>query len=249
MPRAEEIKSAVRKRYAEVARGESCCEPPSCGCGERTGAHLIQIGYPSSELTDLPKEAVAMAAGCGNPVALLELRPGEVVLDLGSGGGLDALLAAQRVGPLGKVIGVDMTPEMIERARENARKAKVANVEFRLGEIEDLPLEDASVDVIISNCVINLSPDKDAVFREAFRVLKPGGRMMISDIVTRGRLPKSVQESLAAWTGCVGGALDQDEYLQKIRAVGFVDVAVVQSSGPSGVLPLFSITVKALKEG
>ncbi len=243
----ETIKAAVREHYAKLTQGKSCCEPAGCGYGSSADVHLMQIGYSASELGDLPQEAVSMAAGCGNPTALSELRPGEVVLDLGSGGGLDALLAAQRVGPQGRVIGVDMTPEMIERAQESARKANAANVEFRFGEIEDLPLEDASVDVIISNCVINLSPDKEAVFREAFRVLKPGGRMIVSDIVTQDELPKFVRESLAAWAGCVGGALEQEEYLQKIRTAGFVDVEVLQKSAPMGVFPIVSITVRAVK--
>jgi len=164
--------------------------------------------------------------GCGNHVALAELQPGEVVLDLGSGGGLDCSLAAQRVGPQGKVIGLDMTPDMIQLARTNAKKLSMENVEFRLGEMEHMPIESGSVDVLISNCVINLSPDKDAVFREIFRVLKAGGRLCVSDIVTHGELPEKVRGSLEQWAGCVAGALEEKVYLDKISAVGFVGVKV-----------------------
>ncbi|MCK4470937.1 MAG: arsenite methyltransferase, partial [Anaerolineae bacterium] len=160
--------------------------------------------------------------GCGNPIALSELQPGEVVLDLGSGGGLDCFLAAHKVGPQGKVVGLDMTPDMIQLARANAKDLSMDNVEFRLGEMEHMPIDSDSMDVVISNCVINLSPDKDAVFREVFRALKPGGRLCVSDIVTHGELPASVRESLEQWAGCVAGALEEKEYLEKIRAAGFV---------------------------
>lgn len=243
----EKIKTAIRERYARVAHGSGCCEPVGCGCASKPEECLSQTGYSPIELMDLPQEAVVTAAGCGNPIAFAELRPEEIVLDLGSGGGLDALLAAQQVGPRGTVIGVDMTPEMVARAQGNARKANAPNVKFYVGEIERLPLKDASVDVIISNCVINLSPDKDAVFREAFRVLKPGGQMVVSDLVTQGELPESLREDLAAWTGCVGGALDQEEYIRKIRTAGFMEIAVIQKSEPQEELPLFSITVRGLK--
>jgi ubiquinone/menaquinone biosynthesis C-methylase UbiE len=173
-------------------------------------------------------QAITPSLGCGNPTGLAGLKPGEVVLDLGSGGGLDVFLAAEKVGPTGRAIGVDMTAEMVDLARQNARKIGATNVEFRLGEIEALPLADQSVDVILSNCVINLSPDKDAVFREAFRVLRPGGRVTISDIVTNGPLPEPVRRSVTAWAGCVAGALEEQEYLTRLRAAGFADVRVVE---------------------
>jgi len=168
-----------------------------------------------------------VSLGCGNPTAIAELQPGEVVLDLGSGGGIDCFLAAKKVGPEGKVIGLDMTPDMIKLARRNAKKVGATNVEFRYGEMEDIPLPDESVDAIISNCVINLSPDKDAVFSEAYRVLRPGGRMMVSDIVINGQLPQSIRDSLDAWAGCIAGALDEPVYLGKIRAAGFEKVKVL----------------------
>jgi SAM-dependent methyltransferase len=167
------------------------------------------------------------SAGCGNPTALAELQPGEVVLDLGSGGGIDCFLAAKKVGPAGRVIGLDMTPDMIMLAQRNAKKVGATNVEFRYGEIEDIPLPDESVDAVISNCVINLSPDKDAVFREVYRVLRPGGRMSVSDIVLYGEIPAAIRDSLAAWASCLAGALDESDYLGKIRAAGFADVAVL----------------------
>jgi ubiquinone/menaquinone biosynthesis C-methylase UbiE len=179
-----------------------------------------QAGYSVEELKSLPESAKNVAAGCGNPTALAELRQGETVLDLGSGGGIDALLAAQKVGPTGKVIGVDMTPEMIDTARQNAHKSGVTNIEFRLGEIEHLPVADGSVDVIISNCVINLSPDKDQVFREAYRVLKRGGRMLVSDMMTSG-LPEEMRKNISLWADCVGGAIEVDKYLHEMKAAGF----------------------------
>ena len=184
-------------------------------------------------------------AGCGNPTALADLKEGETVLDLGSGGGIDAFLAAKRVGVTGRVIGVDMTEEMIELANKNKKKMNAKNVEFRLGEIEDLPVEDGSVDVIMSNCVINLSPDKERVFREAYRVLKPGGRMMISDIVTKGELPADVRRDLELWAGCMAGALEESEYLQKIRNAGFREVEVVSKQDFRGLIS--SVKVKAVK--
>jgi len=177
-------------------------------------------------VASLPESVTDIALGCGNPVAIAELQPGEVVLDLGSGGGIDCFLAAQRVGPTGHVIGLDMTPEMVKLARQNARKIGATNVDFRWGEMEEIPLPDESVDVVLSNCVINLSPDKGAVFAEAYRVLKPGGRMIISDIVTNGELPEALQRSVAAWTGCISGALDEAVYLDKMRQAGFTDVQV-----------------------
>jgi SAM-dependent methyltransferase len=186
----------------------------------------------SEKLDNLPGDVANFSLGCGNPLALAELKEGEVVLDLGSGGGLDCFLAAEKVGAGGQVIGLDMTPEMIQLARENARKMGATNVEFRLGEMERMPLEDNSVGVIISNCVINLSPDKDAVFKEAYRVLKPGGRLSISDIVLLGELPQEVKASLEEWAGCIAGALQEKVYLDKIRAAGFVRITADRSTLP-----------------
>ena len=221
----KEIKKFVKGRYGEIASiGDSCC--PSC-CGS---PDLVQqargMGYSESDIRSLPEGAL-MGLGCGNPTALAELKEGETVLDLGSGGGLDVFLASRRVGPQGRVIGVDMTPAMIERAKENAKKGNYANVEFRLGEIENLPVETSSVDVIMSNCVINLSPDKLATFKEANRVLKPGGRILISDLVTEEELPEEVRRSFEAWAECIAGALVRQEYLKAIEEAGFRDVAVV----------------------
>jgi len=228
---ADEIKKFVRERYAEIARQQtpSCCAPQSeeassCCSPSASEASLTQSLYSREELESISADIPSL--GCGNPVALSELKENEVVLDLGSGGGLDCFLAAQRVGPQGKVIGLDMTPDMIQLATANAEKLSLDNVEFRLGEMEHMPIESDSVDVVISNCVINLSPDKDAVFKELFRVLKPGGRLCVSDIVTHGELPASVRESLEQWACCVGGALEEKDYLDKIRAAGFVEVMV-----------------------
>jgi len=228
---ADEIKRFVRERYAEIARQQtpSCCAPqsaeaPSCCSPSAAELSYAQGLYSREELESISANIPSL--GCGNPVALSELKAGEVVLDLGSGGGLDCFLAAQKVGPGGRVIGLDMTPDMIRLARANAERLSLDNVEFRLGEMEHMPVESESVDVVISNCVINLSPDKDAVFREAFRVLKPGGRLCISDIVTQGELPAEVRDSLEQWAGCVAGALDEKEYLQKLHAAGFVDLEV-----------------------
>jgi len=226
----EKIKQHVKKHYAELAKGTSCCDVSTCcGPSSRT-SYAKMIGYSDEELKGLPDSVERTVAGCGNPTALADLEEGEVVLDLGSGGGIDAFLAAKKVGPKGKVIGVDMTEEMIQLAKENAEKMKTENVEFRLGEIENLPAEDGTVDVIISNCVINLSPDKDKVFTEAFRVLKPGGRMLISDIVTQGELPHEIRENLEMWAACVAGALDEKYYLRKIKNAGFKKVEVVEKN-------------------
>jgi len=228
---AEEIKEFVRERYAEMARQHtpSCCAPPieegtSCcspSAVETNAAHRL---YSSEELESIAANIPSL--GCGNPVALSELREKQVVLDLGSGGGLDCFLAAQRVGPKGKVIGLDMTPDMVRLARANAQNLSLDNVEFRLGEMEHMPVESDSVDVVISNCVINLSPDKDAVFREIFRVLNPGGRLCVSDIVTHGELPAQIRDSLEQWACCVAGALDEQVYLDKISAAGFIELKV-----------------------
>ncbi len=225
-----EIKKSVKERYGKVAAartggcGCGCSAPEavqSC-CGPANSADAIAkvIGYSDEELRSIP-EGANMGLGCGNPVALASLAPGEVVLDLGSGGGVDCFIASRLVGPTGKVIGVDMTTEMIDKARENARKGDFGNVEFRQGEIEDLPVEDNTVDAIISNCVINLAPDKSRVFREAFRVLAPGGRLMVSDLVTVRDIPPSLKESVDAYTACIAGALKREDYLGAIAGAGF----------------------------
>ncbi|OGO39149.1 MAG: arsenite S-adenosylmethyltransferase [Chloroflexi bacterium RBG_16_57_8] len=225
-----EIKKNVREGYAAVARqGASCCgSAKSSCCGPSTSASK-SIGYTDEDVTSVP-DGADLGLGCGNPVALASLKEGEAVLDLGSGAGFDCFLAAKRVGQTGRVIGVDMTPEMIDRARENARNGKYTNVEFRLGEIENLPVADNTVDIIISNCVINLSTDKSRVFREAFRALKPGGRLMVSDIVRLKDLPAFIRESVDAYVGCISGAMLKDAYLDAIKAAGFGDVKVVEEA-------------------
>ena len=220
-----QVHDAVREKYGEIARSVGkggCCGPSSCGCGDPITSNL----YSDSETNDLPADAVAVSLGCGNPTALIELLPGQTVLDLGSGGGIDVLLSAKRVGPSGKVYGLDMTDEMLALARENRRKAGATNVEFLKGTIEEIPLPDQSVDVIISNCVINLSEDKDAVLREAFRVLKPGGRFAVSDVVIRGPVPSEIRRSMELWVGCVAGALEEEEYAAKLKGAGFESVEV-----------------------
>jgi SAM-dependent methyltransferase len=223
---ADRIREQVREGYTRVAEQSSGC------CGEAAATNeeaARRIGYSEEQLRSAPEEA-NLGVGCGNPTALASLRPGEVVLDLGSGGGFDAFLAARAVGPGGRVIGVDMTDAMLERARGNARRAGIDNVEFRKGTIEDLPVDGESVDVIISNCVINLSPEKERVFGEAFRVLRPGGRLMISDIILEKALPPGVAESLDAHLGCVGGASIRGEYLETIEKAGFRDVRIVRET-------------------
>jgi arsenite methyltransferase len=228
----KDIKSVVREKYGNIAATSgSCCRSASCCDGPAVITEIgKKIGYDEADLSAAP-EGANLGLGCGNPIALASLKEGETVLDLGSGAGFDCFLAADRVGPTGKVVGVDMTPEMIERARENARKDGVENVDFRLGDIEHLPVEDGSVDVIISNCVINLAPDKGRVFSEAFRVLKPGGRLMVSDIVLTRPLPDFVKNSVAAYIGCVAGAALKEDYLGAMRQAGFEDVTV-QSETP-----------------
>jgi arsenite methyltransferase len=217
----EHIKDTVKAKYAEAAA--RVLGGGGCGCGcDPVSANL----YDAAETAALPEAALLASLGCGNPTALAELHAGEIVLDLGSGGGLDVLLSAQRVGPTGKAYGLDMTDEMLALARENQRKAGVANVEFLKGEIEHIPLPDAFVDVIISNCVINLSADKRRVLREAFRVLKPGGRFAVSDVVVRGEIPAAVRRSMELWVGCVAGALEEQEYRRLLAEAGFVDVGV-----------------------
>lgn len=220
-----EVKEYVKKRYSEIAQsGESCC--PSCGCGPSSANIALQIGYSEEDLRSVPEES-SMGLGCGNPIILASLREGETVLDLGSGGGIDVFLAAKKVGKKGKAIGVDMTEEMINKAKVIASKYGYENVEFRLGEIENLPIEDGSVDVVISNCVINLSPDKEKVFRETYRVLKPNGRILISDLVTEEELPEEVRKSFTAWAGCVAGALEKNQFLDTIKRAGFKNIDIV----------------------
>ncbi|HXB66771.1 MAG TPA: arsenite methyltransferase [Candidatus Acidoferrales bacterium] len=219
-----ELKEVVKEKYGQAALrvhggGSSCCGASAAmdSCCDPITSNL----YDAAQTGELPQEAVLASLGCGNPTALAQLNPGETVLDLGSGGGIDVLLSARRVGPSGKAYGLDMTDEMLALARENQRKAGVENVEFLKGEIEDIPLPDNSVDVIISNCVINLSGDKDRVLREAFRVLKPGGRFAVSDVVTRGDVPTEVRQNLLLWVGCIAGALRDSDYVAKLADAGF----------------------------
>ena len=250
--RKEEIKQVVREGYAKIAKQtSSCCTPVNSCCGSTDLAQDISksIGYTEEELTSVP-EGANLGLGCGNPVALASLREGETVLDLGSGAGFDCFLAANRVGRTGKVIGVDMTPEMLEKARENARKGNYTNVDFRLGEIENLPVADNSVDVIISNCVINLSSDKAQVFKEAYRVLRPGGRVMVSDIVLLKELPDAIKGSVAAYTGCIAGASRKEDYLATVASAAFQDVEVISevSLGTGELAGLAaSVIVRAIK--
>src|SRR5690348_12345900 len=214
------IASAVKDKAATAAVG--CCGPASCGCSDPITSNL----YSDAERGALPDTAVQASLGCGNPTALIDLQPGQTVLDLGSGGGIDVLLSAKRVGPAGKAYGLDMTDEMLALARENQQKAGVTNVEFLKGTIEHVPLPDDSVDVIISNCVINLSTDKDRVIMEAFRVLKPGGRFAVSDVVVRGEVPPAIRRSMELWVGCVAGALEERSYREKLTSAGFEAVTV-----------------------
>ncbi len=229
---SEDIKKSVREHYASIAREQkgSCCGPSIAAtncCGEaNVQAAGRNIGYSETEMAAVP-EGANLGLGCGNPLAFAKLKEGDVVVDLGSGAGFDCFIAASRVGKTGRVVGVDMTPDMVERARANTRKAGSTNVEFRLGEIEHLPVADGSADMIISNCVINLSTDKPQVFREALRVLKPGGCLMVSDLVLLRPLPESVRESVEAYAGCISGAMLKDDYLQAMRGAGFKNVEVI----------------------
>jgi arsenite methyltransferase len=251
---SDEIREAVRDHYAQIARSadavegvpESCCGEADCGCGPVTL-------YDSAVIGELPVDITNLSLGCGDPLTIAQLQPGEVVLDLGSGAGMDCFLAANRVGEQGHVIGVDMTPEMLNKANANKARLGLENVEFRQGQIEALPVDDQSVDVVISNCVINLSPDKSAVFKEVFRVLKPGGRISISDIVTRGEFSPDHRAQLALWAECVTGAIDADEYIALVRDAGFVDVEVVEKVQaspelrPEGVPEVFSARIVGSK--
>jgi len=224
------IRDVVREKYGAIAITSGSCCGPEGGCGSTApDAVLDQIGYTAEQAAAIP-EGANLGLGCGNPLALAAVRPGDTVLDLGSGAGIDAFLAARETGPRGHVIGVDMTTAMLQKARSAAAKHGYDNVEFRLGEIEHLPVADSSVDVIISNCVVNLSPDKPQAFREAFRVLKPGGRMLLSDLVLLRPLPAAVRDSVAAYVGCVAGASSREDYLADIRAAGFVNVEVLQQN-------------------
>jgi arsenite methyltransferase len=224
----DEVRAVVRENYGSIAEGRT--EGCGCGCGPAAGDVLEQIGYAEAQKAAIP-EGANLGLGCGNPVAHAAIRPGETVLDLGSGGGIDCFLAARETGPSGRVIGVDMTPAMLDRARAATQKGGYANVEFRLGEIEHLPVADATVDVIISNCVINLSPDKPQVFREALRALKPGGRLVVSDLVLLKPLPEPLRASVELYVGCVAGASLREDYLRMMREAGFDDVSVVEERG------------------
>jgi arsenite methyltransferase len=225
----DEARKVVRKAYARIAKQDSfCCSPASSCCGSvKTKEDVSRmIGYSKQELETVPRGA-NLGLGCGNPLALAALREGETVLDLGSGTGFDCFLAAKKVGKSGRIVGVDMTPDMIDKARTNAKKGNYGNVEFRLGEIENLPVPDKSIDIIISNCVINLSPDKERVFREAFRVLRPGGRLMISDLALLKEIPESIRNSVGAYVGCISGAILKSEYIAIVKSAGFHGVKIV----------------------
>jgi arsenite methyltransferase len=227
----ENVKEIVKEKYGQAARRAASGDGNSCCGQDRSGRDgscdpITSDLYDAAEAGEVPDTAIKASLGCGNPTALAELKPGEVVLDLGSGGGIDVLLSARRVGPTGKAFGLDMTDEMLALAEENKRKSGLANVEFLKGEIENIPLPDTSVDVIISNCVINLSGDKDRVLKEAFRVLKPGGRFAISDVVVRGHVPDAIKKNMELWVGCVAGALSDDEYVAKLVGAGFENVGI-----------------------
>ncbi len=249
----KEIKEAVKGRYGQIAKQhqQSCC--PSCSGGASSILQSEGIGYKREDLERVPEGAI-MGLGCGNPTAIADLKAGEVVLDLGSGAGVDVFLAASKVGPAGKAIGVDMTKEMIDKAKRIATNHGYQNVEFRLGEMENLPVEDEYVDAIISNCVVNLSPDKSKVFQEAYRALKPGGRLMVSDIVSEGALPDEIKTDSNAWACCIGGALEQQEYLREIKEACFKDIEIlssrefyIENKANQTKEKLLSITVKAHK--
>ena len=246
----KDIKEIVKEGYAQIVKqGTSCCGATSSCCGNPETVQDIskKIGYSEEELKAVP-EGANLGLGCGNPLAFSSIQEGETVLDLGSGAGFDCFLAAAKVGKNGRVIGVDMTPEMVQKARENARKGKYENVEFRLGEIEKLPVTDSTVDMVTSNCVINLSPDKGKVFQEAFRVLKPGGRLMVSDIVLLRELPSFIKDSIEAYIGCLSGAIIKDEYVKAVKAAGFQDVRVMDETSFPVEFIINDPTAKAIIE-
>ena len=262
-PTAQQVREAVRQHYAVAAESGSCCSDGGDCCGPSDAA-TVDVALDSlygnlytADTSWLPAEVTGLSLGCGDPITLAALAPGQTVLDLGSGGGIDCFMAARQVGPTGHVIGVDMTPEMLAKAERNRAKVGLDNVEFRQGFIEALPVADGTVDVILSNCVINLSPDKPAVFREAYRVLRPGGRLAASDMVTRGHFSPAERADVSAWAGCVSGAEDVADYVAAIRDAGFTDISVVDKAEPevelAGLLPesgparLFSARVKAVK--
>lgn len=246
-----EIHEVIQQRYGAIAEnGSSCCSSSGC-CGETSNAALL---YDTALLEELPDDVTGLSLGCGDPVTIAGLRTGERVLDLGSGGGIDCFLAARQVGPTGYVIGVDMTPAMVEKANANKARMGMENVEFRLGQIEALPVEDESVDVVMSNCVINLAPDKLAVFREAFRVLRPGGRIAVSDIVTEGAFSDELRRDLARWAECVTGAIDVNIYVELMRQAGFTDITVTDQRSAEEIVPtqpgmpsLYSARITAVK--
>jgi SAM-dependent methyltransferase len=250
----EEIKKAVKERYTKVAINETSCCSSSCSCGNNIcKTQSENIGYSKEELNNLPESAV-LGLGCGNPTAFSEINEGDTVVDLGSGAGIDVFLASKKVGTTGKVIGIDMTEEMVNKARNNAEKNGYTNVEFIQSELESMPLEDKSVDVIISNCVINLCPDKEKAFKEGYRILKKGGKMFISDLVTEGKLPDKVKKDFSAWSECIAGAMEKQEYLKTIKKAGFEQVKVIsekayQEPGLSKELngKIVSLNIKALK--
>lgn len=243
----KEIKDTVKKEYSRIAQEDSgCC--PSCGCGSYMD-QAVSIGYTASELDSIPPESI-QGLGCGNPTALADIKAGEKVLDLGSGAGIDVFLAAERVGSTGKVFGLDMTEEMVEKSAKLARNYGYSNVEIRSGEMEELPFEDDSFDLVMSNCVINLSTDKSRTFKEIYRVLKPGGRIAVSDIVLKGELPESIKNDRRAWAGCIAGALQRDEYVNRIEDSGFSEVEIISEDvfgdNIEGV-EVISLKVKAYK--
>jgi SAM-dependent methyltransferase len=263
VPDEQTIREAVRSRYSRLANqatNDGCCDSGDGCCGEATIDVALDALYGDLYAADtgwLPADVTGLSLGCGDPITLAELKPGQVVVDLGSGGGIDCFMAARQVGPTGKVIGVDMTPEMLAKAESNKAKIGLDNVEFRAGFIEALPVADDSVDVIISNCVINLSPDKPAVFREAFRVLRPGGRLAVSDMMTIGRFSSEDRVDMSAWAGCISGAEDVSVYVEAMRAAGFRDISIVDKATPAvelsglpanaGQARLFSARVTAVK--
>ncbi|MCX7973687.1 MAG: arsenite methyltransferase [Candidatus Aminicenantes bacterium] len=249
MENKNKIKKIIRLGYGRIAQeSSSCCPSSSPYCGSEVVREISRkIGYQEEELRKIPEEA-NLGLGCGNPVALASLKEGEIVLDLGSGTGIDCFLAAQKVGPKGKVIGVDMTPEMVIKARKIAEKEGYRNVDFRLGEIENLPVADNSIDVIISNCVINLSPDKKRVFEEAYRVLKPGGRFVIADLVLLRPLPDLIKNSVEAYVGCLSGAILKNEYIDLIKKAGFVDLSIIKESPFPLDLMANDLTAKVIKD-